>query len=172
MNLKQTILVLFVTALTIAGCKKSKSDAPDLISTTLSFDQLTYAKIAEQDKDSKFTNANIVATTAAAGNVLKPGAVILYKTNLGNYGKIKVISIDANYLLTIDLITYNSNDPNNVVEAAKKNGLAIGIGYYCDLDEGIKTVSSSKGDIFWNKSDQTDANLTPNTNTVFHLYSN
>lgn len=172
MNLKKTILILFVGALTVAGCKKSKSVtpevAPDPIPTTLSFDQLTYAKIAAQDKDGKFTSANIVATTAAAGNVLKPGAIILYKTNLGNYGKLKVVSIDANYLLTIDIITYGMYDG----ELANKKALTLAeFSFPCDLDAGQPTVNAEKGDFLWTTTTKPETNLTSKNGAIFYLYS-
>ncbi len=56
---------------------------------------------------------------AAGNNVLKPGAIILYKTNENNYGKLKIGSIgDASspYSLTIDVITYNKADGTPLIE--------------------------------------------------------
>lgn len=172
MNFKKTILILFVGALTVAGCKKSKLVTPDVvpdpIPTTLSFDQLKYADIVAQDKDGKFSNVDISVTTNA-GNVLKPGAILLYKTNLSNYGKLKIVSIDANYLLTLDIQTYNPMG----VKFPENKVLTIDASYACNLDNSEKMLASDgNSDFRWFTTNKPSTFFKSNNGAVFYRYSN
>ncbi|MGB4774356.1 MAG: hypothetical protein WBP45_04230 [Daejeonella sp.] len=158
MNLKKTILVLSLAALTIEGCKKDKASTA---APKLAFDKITLADIKEMEP--KMTAEKIVGTSAA-GILLKPGAVILYKTNAGNYGKLKVVSNNGS--LTIDILTYKTGSSD-----LNKPGLKINPTGTCDLDTGISPSDTNINDFHW-ESINNDQNLAPQNTAIFYHYSN
>ncbi len=166
MNFKKTVLVLLIGTLRAGGggCKKSTPTTP-VVKPVDPFDQIARVDILAQD--AKISAAQILAVEAGI-NKLKPMAIILYKTSLGNYGKLKVISIgnaSTNYLLTCDAITYKSD--GTLLKG--KTGFTIAKNIYYDFDEQV--IDSSTGDFYW---DDYNGNIFYYRahSATFYLYSN
>ncbi len=161
MNFKGIVLFLLVGTLITAGCKKS----------SLKLD--SRASIIAQE--SKMTTATI-PTFKIGGALLKAGAIILYKTNLGNYGKLKFVKIESaggNGLLTIDILTYKTNGSILI----DKKGFTVVGNYYCDLDKGTTMMTNNAGaDFNWSTtsgmSSLLDASIISINTAKFFLYSN
>ena len=133
---------------------------------------LTRADIIKEEgkKGGKFNNAEDVMD-----DLLNPGNVVLYKTESGNYGQFKVVSIGAksndsatNLLLTIDVITYK---PDGIF-LVNKTGVTIKRGRKCDLDTG--TEGNASADFQWcsGKPFVTTSLIPMGSLTGFYLYSN
>ncbi len=169
MNFKKTILVLLIGSLTVGACKKSKSVTP--VESKIAFDKLTMADIVAQE--AKMTTKDIPFTTAG-NNIFKPGAIILYKTNENNYGKLKLISIagvnttdpSLTYLLTIDVITYNKVGGTTLKQQA---GLKIKRSFCCDLDQAVQIATTE--DFQW-EAEASHASLINLNKLPFCVYSN
>ncbi len=165
MNLKKTVLVLLIGSLTIGACKKSTPVVKPVDPANIAARATIAAQLA------KMTNADIVVTEAGV-NKLKLGAVVYYKTNLGNYGKFTLVSagdVSTTYLLTIDVITYKIDGSILV----NKKGVTVQASYYCDLDTGTQTTQATKeaGDLWWDLNN-TQQVFAPLDTTVFYVYSN
>ncbi|MGB4773842.1 MAG: hypothetical protein WBP45_01600 [Daejeonella sp.] len=167
MKIKQTALILLFGALIVGGCKKSDKATP-----ISAFDKITLTDIKAQEAN--FKSENIDGTTAE-GQVLKNGAIIFYKTNSGNYGKLRVISIagknaenpDLSDLITIDMITYKTGE--SVINKPK---LTIRGTYYCDLDIGVEEGDLQTSDFQWSRQNMTYIFISPLNGATFYKYSN
>ncbi|MGB4776321.1 MAG: hypothetical protein WBP45_14190 [Daejeonella sp.] len=162
MNSKKILLILLISLIEISGCKKSEKT----VVPKLSFEDIGYADIIKQT--SKLTYSDIAGATAK-GNVLKPGAVIIYKTSQGYYGKLKVLSIESDKSFVIRMLTYTSDGGTK----AGKQELHIDLDLWCDLDSGevMSDNDDAIADFNWRNLND-EINLVSSNNARFYRYSN
>jgi hypothetical protein len=95
-------------------------------------------------------------------NRLNPGAIIIYKTNAGRYGKLMVK--EYGYNIYINYVTYNSSG----TVYRQGNNLRIRGTWSCDLDLGVE--SSTGADFWWEQATSTVRYLTPQNSALFLIY--
>lgn len=166
MSLRKFLLILLITVIEISGCKKSEKTAIP----KLAFEDMGYADIIKQKN--KLTIADIAGVTAK-GNVLKPGAVIIYRTDQGNYGKLKVLSIESDKSLVIKMLTYTSDGGTK----AGKPELHIDLDLRCDLDLGEVMLDNNNvtADFYWHKLNDEinfESCINVSSSASFYRYSN
>jgi hypothetical protein len=96
-------------------------------------------------------------------NAIPTGAVVLYKTKTGHFGKLKVLSYGYNLWLRI--VTYNND--GSVLAAA--DSVQIGGTNFCDLDSAIQT-SSSQADFQWQQKTTVIRQITARNPVKLLLY--
>lgn len=128
--MKKLILPVFFALVGLLACKKDK---PVLIDP---FEKVSLADI--QSKEGQMTIDDILLATPNA-NTLKPGAIIVYKTNGGSFGKLVLRQsgyTDAvNHRFIFDMVNYDASGN----EQLRKTNVTIYLGFMVDLDEGVET---------------------------------
>ncbi len=97
-------------------------------------------------------------------NKLTAGAVLVYRTNGGQYGKLQVV--EYGYNLTVRYATYDNR--GRVASSADK--LVVRGTYLVELDTGRETDGKPGSDAWWEQQDGTVRAWTPMGKAVFGLY--
>jgi hypothetical protein len=149
-------ILLFLTA-----CKKEKNTNPG------SYDEIKIEHIAALE--TSMSNHLIEAINTNGTVLLKPGDVIVYKTNIGRFGKMKIVSINSadNYKLTINAETYKAD--GSIYQG--KSNVEIQGTFIAELDEIVEASNNSLGDFFWNRADTHLTNLVPEQGAKFIKYN-
>lgn len=158
--MKKTLFIIAGITLLFA-CKKD----PEPVALK-AFTEITLADI--KLKEANMTAENIVVISA--NNNLKPGAILLYKTAEGSYGKIKINSIVPSVdglKLSINLAIYDKNG----LEVFNKSFLDLDAAWQYDLDTFTEGAEESTVDFIWDVSKEL-ALLIPHNGAVFYIYSN
>lgn len=155
--MKNRLFLIAIGLITLLGCKKDKVPA---------FDQVTYAKISILE--SQFTTGAINVADAS-GDLLKPGAIILYKTTGGSLGKMILkasVSAHPERKLVFDLVNYD----NTGKVLFSKQGVTLPLGQVCDLDTGTSIGSGLDMSLYWVDANPAFAINVQNSAT-FYVYS-
>lgn len=101
---------------------------------------------------------------------LKPGAIILYKTDDNRYGKFRVTGYEAEanierYIMIIQWTTYS--DDGSVFSTG--DNLTIRGTWTCELDYGLDNGNSG-ADFWWEQETETERKLVPVGNALFAKY--
>ncbi len=138
----------------------------------------TYSTLSKNDISSAFPgytysyymNSNAIeGDDAFNSSALKPGTVLVYRTNAGRFGKLEVLSYDKYWpvfppvlsnRIRIKMTTYDSDGSIYVSRTLYIRGT-----YSCDLDTGTET--SSGRDFFWAQNTSTQRDLVPMSGAVF-----
>lgn len=161
--MKKTLIILFsVFLVTLSACKKDSNSKPG------NYGEIKNEHIAALE--SSMASQAIAAVNASGTLLLKPGDIIVFKTNKGRFGKMQIVSIDAtdNYKLTFNAACY---DPDGSTYKSKSN-VSIRGTWSADLDE-IVEESTLPGtlDFFWNRVNDPITNLAPMVGAKFMKYS-
>ncbi|MCK5137732.1 MAG: hypothetical protein KAR19_18245 [Bacteroidales bacterium] len=92
------------------------------------------------------------------------GTIILFRTNEGRYGKLRIQEIDYN--LTLNWVTYNID---GTVHTSGENLIIHGT-WSADLDEGLETNWTDSNDFWWEMVTSEERYLTPRNGAEFYLY--
>lgn len=155
------ILITLSGLILLATFACKKDDKP-----LLAYDQLTRTEIV--NNEAKFSTNQIVGS-GINGDVLKPGAIILFRTNIGNYGKMQIISIasaDNEFTLSYNMTVYKSDG----TELIPQTKFDLSITHACNLDTA-SDISDNTSDFEW-KSDDINLFIEPLNGAEFYLYSN
>ncbi|HEX2607689.1 MAG TPA: hypothetical protein VHK91_09935 [Flavisolibacter sp.] len=104
---------------------------------------LTYDAIGFNDiqaLQTSFSNTANLAWTPAGVNLV-PGSVLLYKTELGNLGKLKIAGV-SDTQVTFDCITYKADGSILFQKSGGTITVASGLGAYFNLDSGLPNSSN------------------------------
>ena len=150
------ILISFLLLL-FNSCEKED------VQINLPLEEITYNEIVSLED--RLSRDPIVATNST-GNVINIYDIILYKTNSGNYGKLKVLDIDysANKNLLIEAVTYN-NDGSVLSQA---ENLTIRGTWFCDLN--AMEESGPSFDFHWRRVNIDSTLLSPIGDAIFAKY--
>jgi len=94
---------------------------------------------------------------------LPPGAILLYRTNEGRYGKLEII--ESGYNLAIRFVTYASS--GTIV--ASSDRLVVSGTYLADLDSGSITTASA--DLQWSQWSESVRSLDPVNGARFGVWT-
>ncbi len=126
--------------------------------SSLSFNDITIDDIINYGLSSEDINGS-----NNSSNQLLQGAIILYKTNEGRYGKFIVQQYGMS--LTIKWVTYN----NNGSIFSNGENLTISASWTCDLDIGVQ--GGNEEDFWWNHINSVERYLTPMNGALFGIYN-
>jgi hypothetical protein len=109
----------------------------------------TFADYTRADIVAEAAKITAEAVTYDSQNLtnFKAGSILFFKTTSGNYGKMEVLSVDANYNLTLNLVVYDLNG----VSVLQKTALVLpNNNDFYDLDDpDMPVVVSSDADFGW-----------------------
>ena len=157
-----TILLLLVVL--INGCQKDDTqDEPKVVS----YADLSLANI--KAKEAQMSVAPLVISNSG-GIYFKAGDILFYKTSLGNFGKMEVISVDQadNYKLTFKAVTYKTD--GTILSSCTT--LSIRGTWLCDLDTMTEVDEDGTQDFWVERVTPTDTNLEPKINSIFVRFTN
>lgn len=162
--MKKTLLFLSLGALMFITCKKAASPVQ-----IISYENFTRNDILALENH--FT-ADWIPYNDPAKRYFEIGSTILFKTNLSNYGKIKIKDIyteeDGIPYVKLDFITFQENGDVSVSQSniiIEQSGGTQGL----DLDTGSIKVDNSV-DFVWVSSSATYYIAHFEGNTLFYLY--
>lgn len=121
-----------------------------------SFDGIGYADIAAAT-----LSADRIDASDGVTNQLTPGAIVLYQTNEGRYGKLQVL--EYGYNLRIQWHTFRPNETRH-----SSGELVIQGTFGCDLDAGREVTASP--DFWWAMVTATERYLEPANGARFAVY--
>lgn len=124
------------------------------------FNSITLSQIANTSLNGAEINGN-----DNADNQLNKGAIILFRTNLGRYGKF--IVQDYRYNLTLNWVTYNSDGS---IYNSGENFVVQGT-WSVDLDEGLLGGFNNDVDFFWNQQTDIERKILPMNDALFAVYT-
>lgn len=159
--INKTIALLVL--LILVSC--NSDDDGETIETLKTFDQLTKNDIEALETTMSDADLNAANET---GVLWENGKILLYKTNEGRFGKMKVLNIDIedNYKLTIEVVTfatdglvYNSNSFFEVPGT-----------WVPDLDEIVLDGADHDQDFHWSRF-STTTRIAPRNGFVFVEYN-
>lgn len=156
-NILCSSIIVVALLFSLGACKKDKP---------ISYGNMDMSAIKKQE--SKFKDTPITAIDADAKVVLKEGAVIIFKTNTGNYGKLQVVSVEQNQL-TFNLKVFNAADGS---ELASKVSAVITQSNWWDLDTGTASINNESDLDYNNPVNSNSVALLPLAGATFMLYSN
>jgi hypothetical protein len=159
------IIYSLLAIILIAGsaCKK------DSTSVKKEFSEITLADIKKFEN--QFSKQILISSTTDF--ILKTGAILIYKTNLNVYGKMKIASEDPNlYEFTFDFVNFKPD--GSILNA--KSGTSVQPSFYYDLDIGVQCngLNMIDGD-FWLTSINGSNNAVLSaqfSDAKFYIYSN
>lgn len=131
---------------------------PDNTTGLTVYDAITFETIMDQTLNSEPINAD-----DNDSNLLTPGAIVLYKTNQGRFGKLLIV--EYGYNLTVQYLTYNydgtirTSSPDLVIQGT----------FAVDFDLGTSEPFDSN-DIFWEQETEIERQLTPLDNSSIALF--
>ena len=157
LNKVPSAAILLTLLVGLVSCQKEE------LRSGLSFEEIHLPDI--QARKGQLSDENILATDST-GLVLEICEILLYRTNSGRYGKMKILSIDPadNYRLTVQAVTYQ-NDGTIFSEA---ESLEIRGTYTGDLDGMLE--SGPQNDFHWRRENDTETSLDPRGSAVFAHY--
>ena len=94
--------LLAIILIASSACKKDTVKVPPK-----AFEDITFQDINDLANEPGFTFQEIILKTPDGVDVLKPGSVILYSAS-GIYGKLKIVNISAQNVLSFDMVNYSS----------------------------------------------------------------
>ena len=117
----------------------------------------------------KYMFSDRVLVSNSSGVIWQSGEVLIFKTSEGNFGKMKIISIDAadNYRLSLIATVFNND---GTVKMAATNNFTIRGTYLCDLDVMTETPETVGDDFHWNVLTHTQTVFDPKNNAKFFCY--
>jgi len=160
--MKHIIYITLFALLSITACKKDKTEP---------------IKVAYENIDRALILANETKMTAEPllvvdkGDVvkLKPGAVLLFKTNLGNYGKLKIdmVKVPLLYALKFEATVYKSDGsvlvPNT--EALLANGDGVNL-------DAFSRIFNDTSDLLWASPEEDGLySISPLNGAKFYVYA-
>ena len=127
--MKKIIYSLFaIILIASSACKKDTVKVPPK-----AFEDITYQDIKSLYDETGFYFQEIIIANQQ-GYVLKPGSVILYKLeSTVRIGKLKILSISPDELLTFDMTTYNATTGAVVLD---KKDATVAVSWIFNLDTG------------------------------------
>ncbi len=156
--MKKNLVYILLLACLFTACK----DDDPILSP---FDQVTRAVI--DGKAAQMSTAAI--EVESPGTDLEPGAIIIYLTDAGLYGKFKVVSTGGDSgPIVFDRINYNAN---GTVKSDVKN-ITITTSKYCDLDADVQTDDVAAADFQFTYDPISGTKIVPRVDAKFFLYSN
>jgi hypothetical protein len=137
--MKHLILILTLTLVGLGACKKDK---PTAVKT---FADYSLGDIVAQQAN---ISAELVTYDHQSLTNFKAGSILFFKTTAGNYGKMEVLSVDANLNLKLNLVVYNSQDGTVLLQ---KSAITLGIANNVfDLDDpNMPAVITTDADFGW-----------------------
>jgi hypothetical protein len=141
--MKKLFILLAIIFVSTYACKKDKP-AP------VTYETITRDFIFKQGANLKDIDISIGKNGFSD---LNPGAIILFKSHLGNYGKMEIVSVNAadiTYPVVFNLTVYK---PDGQVQASVENQ-AISSSYGLDLETG--TAASGFGFLQHNSNNGVD----------------
>ncbi|MEY3678889.1 MAG: hypothetical protein RI924_1030 [Bacteroidota bacterium] len=157
--MKKVILAFGVLMLLGLACKK------DNTLPKKAFEDISLTDI--QQFENKFSANPIIVSDDAGNQLLKPGSIIFYKTQIGTLGKMRIVSISDQKLLTIDVVNFNA--AGNVI--LNKSGSTVQPTWLCDLDMGVQTNDFTLREFDWDMYNAFKKGITPKNTAVFYVYS-
>ncbi len=135
-------LMTIMLGLSIFFFGSCKGDDPAPVKT---FADFTLADIVAQQ-------ANITAELITYDNQsltnFKAGSILFFKTTAGNYGKMEVLSVDANFNLKLNLVVYNAQDGTVLLQKSAIT-LANSNSVFNLDDANMPAVDTSDADFGW-----------------------
>ena len=129
---------------------------------------------AQSQEFNALSRSTIVAQTMSTANIcgdpttynrLQPGAILVYQTNGGRYGKMQIKEYGLN--LIIKWKTYNSDG----TVYSSGDSLTVPESYSCDLDGGSICIVTTQGSDFrWTVVSSSDRYLDPQNTAQFAVY--
>lgn len=138
-TMKHYVMLLGMALLCLGACKKDKKE------TVKTFADYTL-------KDLKDQTANITAEAipydAPAVTNFKTGSILFFKTNVGNYGKMQVVSVSAQYDVVANIVVFDSNGAKLADKSNFTIPLSVSVAY--DLDtSAIEQNLTADADFQW-----------------------
>jgi hypothetical protein len=158
-----TILLLIIVLCNACQKDDKQQDEPKVISYT----DLAIADI--KAKEAQMSVAPLVISNSG-GIYFKAGDILFYKTSLGNFGKMEVISVDQadNYKFTFKAVTYKAD--GTILSSCTT--LSIRGTWLCDLDTMTEVEEDGSQDFWVERLNPTDTNLEPKINATFVRFTN
>lgn len=163
--MKNHILLMGFALILLSSCKGDDPPQPQLSS----FEQLNYTAIEAQKGE--MTATQITVMNASSQYVLKNGAIIVYKTKVGSFGKLLIVdngSVNQSDKLVIDMVNYN---PDGSVLLSKK-GVQVVVNYNFDLDAGTQTLADADQSFAFMKLGDGSKIISPELGAIFKIVSN
>ena len=132
---------------------------PDNTSGQAVFDALTMETIMSQSMGSEDINADDNET-----NLIPPGAIVVYKTKTGRFGKFIVETYGYN--LTISWLTYDSDGST----LSHGSDLLVRGTFSINLDSGTE-ASTDDADFFWQQITNIERAITPLDGSALALFA-
>lgn len=132
-NILSFLCTYILLLLLITACKKEKNVIPE------NYDEIKIEHIA--GLESSMSDQLIEAINATGTLLLKPSDVFVYKTNIGRFGKMKIVSINSGdeYKITINTETYK--DVGSIYQG--KSNVKIQGTSIAELDEIVQASNFS-----------------------------
>lgn len=152
---------IFLTSL-FSGCKKEE----DQSTTVKKFDDISIADLKEKESSFSTTDLDI---SNSAGLVMNTGTILFYKTSLGNYGKLEIISIDAsdNFKITLKAKTFS---PEGTL-VSETSSLAIRGTWSGELDTMTESEENTSADFWHERLNETDSKWVAKNGALFFRYN-
>jgi hypothetical protein len=151
---------LVIALVASSACKKDTVKVPPK-----AFEDITYQDIKDLYDEPGFTFQEIILKTPEGVDVLKPGSVILYSTS-GIYGKLKIVNISAQNVLSFDMVNYSSTTGLLI---SFKNGATVQPSYFFNLVTGLEILNIDYDGFKY--SFNNNIALLPFINTRMYVYS-
>lgn len=129
--------------------------------TSIEFSDPLFANISLSTIQTTPLLGTAIAANNDSTNLLPEGAILFYKTNQGNYGKLKVLHYGST--LTIKFFTVAKNG----ALVAFSDSLSIPGTWLCDLDSSSMTGQTAGADFKWSLETITLRKLLPKNNALF-----
>jgi hypothetical protein len=151
--------LLAIILIASSACKKDTVKVPPK-----AFEDITFQDI--KAFESKMTYQDV---EVRKDGVVKAERVILFLNNYFYYGKMKIISISQNNVLTFDLVLYN---PDGSVKL-NKPGATVENTWFFDFVTGVQVGGIGSEDFYFIKlNDANDMSIFPFPINYFYTYSN
>ncbi|MFM6953917.1 MAG: hypothetical protein ACKOWL_02925 [Sphingobacteriaceae bacterium] len=163
--MKKILICCGFALLSLAACKKDK---PVVLSA---FDKLTYADILASDGQGALTATTIAVQNANTSYALNVGAILIYQTTAGTYGKLLIVdngSNNAAHSLIFNLVNYKAD---GTVLFQKQNA-QVDLGYNVDLDLGTQTMADGNQTFYYSALGDGSKGIYPDLNGNMGLYAN
>ena len=157
--MKKVLLIVFAGFSIFLACKKDKSV------TQKSFDQIVESDIKAYED--KLSVTNLVVSDDMGTHLLDAGSVLFYKTQNGTLGKMKIVGVSDQNVLTVDIVNYDA--AGNIT--LNQSGLTIDGTLSCDLDLGQQTTDNLIRDFKWAVVSANKREIQPFNAAVFYVYA-
>lgn len=163
--MKKIIYLSFLWLAVFANACKKDNPATKLAYEDLDGDHI----ISILNNDTKLSEDKIDILGSGDRVLLKPGSIILFKTNSGYYGKMKlgdVSDIPNKYFLDLDIEYYS----NSWLSSPPYSLLNLQGSYSVDLD-GAKIIADDSSDFQWASVNDAGFSIVPKNGAKFYLYA-